>query len=74
MEGLFTLDQTAQDIKKLLLTGKKEQLTVEVADIKEIVSVSNAYALLKVKKDARQTYVAVSLMKNGSKQFSEFME
>lgn len=68
------MNHSAQEIRKLLLdqAGKKEQMEkqkVQAADIQEIVALSDQgeYALLKVKKDLRESkysshsYVAVAL-------------
>lgn len=74
MEGMFQLDQSAQDIRRLLLDQavKKEaneKMKVQVVDIQEIVAVTDQgeYALLKIKKDLRtgkycsHSYVAVNI-------------
>jgi hypothetical protein len=74
MEGMFQLDQSAQDIRRLLLDQAvrkeaSEKMKVQVGDIQEIVAVTDQgeYALLKIKKDLRDpkysshSYVAVNL-------------
>ena len=74
MEGMFQLDQSAQDIRRLLLDQAvrkeaSEKMKVQVEDIQEIVAVTDQgeYALLKIKKDLRDpkysshSYVAVNL-------------
>lgn len=78
MEGIFALDQTAQEIKKLLLASNQQQgsalhferAKVTVDDIKEIVLVCEDFALVKVRKEARAStkyqgnaHVAVPLQK-----------
>lgn len=75
-QGMFTMAQSAQEIRKLLLSsnGKREfeKLRVQVADIKEIVLLSGEgdFALLKVRKEAKEqkfsnhSYVGVSLKSN----------
>ena len=83
MEGLFAMDQTAQEIRKMLLSsnGKREfeKVRVSVADIQEIVLVSEQgdFALLKVKKDVRDSkyschsHVGVSLSSRGRGRISK---
>lgn len=77
MEGLFQLSHSAQEIRKILIdqAAKKENMEkqkVQAGDIQEIVALSDSqeYALLKVKKDLRESkysshsYVAVALKIN----------
>jgi len=74
MEGLFQMNHSSLELKKLLidLASKKENMEkqkVQAGDVQEIVAISDQgeYALLKVKKDLRESkysshsYVAVAL-------------
>jgi len=74
MEGLFQLNHSDEELMKLLLdqVSKKENIEkqrVQAVDIQEIVAISDQgeYALLKVKKDLRESkysshsYIAVAL-------------
>lgn len=57
---MFAMDQSAQEIRKILMqhNGKREfeRVKVEVEDIKEVVLVSEQedFALLKLNKEAKE--------------------